>query len=88
MAVVNCEHDGVKSQPIPCAGEKTGGSAGRGAGAANDDPEENEACWETLFRSPWICNRRLPGRSDEGQGEPCGQAEGGFKEAGARWEAA
>ena len=79
---------GVKSHPILSPGHKTAGAAGGGAGTADDDTEEDEAGGKTLLHPPRNCNRRGPAGSDEGQGEPCGAAEGGWEEEGAGWEAA
>ena len=79
---------GVKSPPILSPGHKTAGAAGGGAGTADDHTEENEAGGKTVLHPPRTCNRRGPARSDEGQGEPCGAAEGGWEEKGAGWEAA
>ena len=79
---------GVKSHPILSPGHATAGADGGGAGTADDDTEENEAGGNTVLHPPRTCNRRLPAGSDEGQGEPCGKAEGGWEETGAGWEAA
>ena len=63
-------------------------SGGGGAGTADDDTEENEGGGKTLLDPSRICNRRLSARSDEGESEPCGKAEGCWEEKGAGWEAA
>ena len=78
----------VKSHPILCPGHETAGADGGGAGTADDDTEENEGGGKTLLDPSRICNRRLSARSDEGESEPCGKAEGCWEEKGAGREAA